>query len=369
MPTAYPPTCFLLLAPLAILPWWLAHALWLIVNLVGYGSLMLSLAAFMRLGGSNSCIYAFLFLSLALAPFHTGLGAGSIVIVAVALSAVAFVAGELKREICAGVLLSVAIGLKPQIGLPFLVYFFLRRRWRPSVIAVGAVGILATLAILRLAVAGTPWINNYIYDNTVLFSRGSLGDFTEADPMRFSLINLQVLLYAVLRDRAIANVLALTVALIMGIAWIVFLRPRGGNTDNLLAVSTIVVISLLPVYHRLYDASLLILPLSWSLASLSSGKTKLLAKMTLCLVLVFLVPGATVLEYLEHTNHAVAALSGTWWWNVIVMPHQVWALFALGLVLLGAMRVTNEVNGRNLKPRHWSKFATTFHIPNSQLFR
>jgi hypothetical protein len=184
----------------------------------------------------------------------------------------------------------------------------------------------------------TPWIHNYLYDNRVLFSYGSLGDFTEKDPLRFGLINLQVVTYAILGDRGLANLVALALAATLGLVWLFLFRRRGPQFDDLLALSALAVLSLMPVYHRLYDASLLILPLSWSLAALA-GPARGFAKATLLLLAVFLVPGGSALDRLQSSGH-FAALQHRWWWNTIVMPHQVWTIFLLAIALLLAMRVT-----------------------------
>jgi hypothetical protein len=87
MPTAYPLTCFLILAPLAVLPWYVAHALWLTISILAYAATVASLLSLADLRRSPHLIYLFLAFALALAPFHPGLGAGSIVIVSVGLVA------------------------------------------------------------------------------------------------------------------------------------------------------------------------------------------------------------------------------------------------------------------------------------------
>src|SRR5262245_36827266 len=60
----------------------------------------------------------------------------------------------------------------------------------------------------------------------------------------------------------------LAVILASGVAvWFLLLRRRDFSTNALLELSTLAAMSLLPVYHRLYDAALLLLPLAWSLAA------------------------------------------------------------------------------------------------------
>jgi hypothetical protein len=305
IPTAYPPTSFVLLAPVAWLPWHVAHHVWLAISLMAFGLTVLSLVSLIGFQWQEKRTYLLLALALVLAPFHTGLAAGSIVIVAVGFCALAVLAVDRQWNIAAGVLFGVAVGLKPQIGLPFLVYCLLRRRWRVVTTSATLLVILAVTAVLHLTMSHTPWVDNYRYDNRVLFAHGSLGDFTESNPLRFGLVNLQVLLYTFVPDRAGVNVVALVMAGALSFWWLLLLRRRAGSNNELLELGTLTVLSLLPVYHRLYDASLLIFPLAWSVAALP-GSRKELARGTLLLISVFLVPGGTALEQLRHTSYLVA---------------------------------------------------------------
>ncbi len=347
IPTAYPLTCFLILAPLAVVPWHIAHALWLAIDLLAYSVTIVSLLSLADLRRSPLLMYLFLAFALALAPFHTGLAAGSIVVVAVGLIAGAIWSAERQHATLAGVLLALAVGLKPQVGLPFLFYFLLRRRWRHSVVAIGLVAILFAVAVIRLSVSGVSWVPSYLYDSKVLFAPGSLGDFTELDPMRFGLVNLQIPIYAIFGHRQMTNIAAALVALTMGLVWLFLINRRGGGRNELLELSAIAVISLLPVYHRLYDASLLIFPLVWSFTALS-GHLRGLAKATLLLILPFLVPGGSALEQLRGHTNRFGALQYSRWWTGTVMSHQAWCLFFLGLILLQALRFADHTVTRGL---------------------
>jgi hypothetical protein len=260
----------------------------------------------------------------------------------VALCGIALAREQRGRQIFAGILFGIAVCLKPQIGLPFLAFYLMRRRWRLSGIVAGVVFATAMLAMVRLAVSGTPWIQSYRMDNKVLLATGILSDFTERNPIRFSLINLKVLLYAILHPAAVANVLALVLsAALLGI-W-VLLVLRSGSLDVLLPVSTIAVLSLFPVYHRLhdaflrlYDAFLLIFPLCWSLREFSGPGNKV-ARGAFLLMLPFLVPGGSALEQLQLRGRIPEAIACSWYWTGIVMPHQIWFLLFLSLLLLGQM--------------------------------
>ncbi len=341
IPTAYPLTCFLLLTPFAVFRWPIAHLAWLVTNLVLVLWLLWSLVSLAGFRWQEKRAYLFLALALALAPFHTGLAAGSIAIVTVALCGIAISAAHRKNDTLAGILIGLAICLKPQIGVPFLAYYVLRRRWHISGVSTGVVIVTAISAIGRLAASHTSWLQNYRMDNRVLLATGILSDFTERNPIRFSLVNLQVLLDALVKHAVAANILALMISGMMFLVWLLLVWRRNDSADELLDLSTIAVLSLLPVYHRLYDASLLVLPLCWSLSEMS-GRFNRFARAALLLILPFLVPGGSALEQLQLSGRVAKTIVNSWWWGTLVMPHQVWALFFLSVLLLWTMKVGAE---------------------------
>jgi len=347
IPTAYPLSALILISPVALLPWRIAQPLWLAISV---GAFLITVAAVFSLakhGGQTNRAYVLLALALALAPFHTGLAAGSIVIVAVAAGAAAVWSAERQRDALAGFLIAVALGLKPQIGLPFLLYYLVRRRWRISVVACLSAAILFVIPLLRLSVGATPWLESYLYDNRVLFARGSLGDFTEANPLRFGLINFQVAAYALLHNRSEATVVALIITAAAGLSWLSLVSRQPRLQNDWLELSSLAVLSLLPVYHRFYDASLLIFPLSWSLRALSSHvRTSAKAVLTV-IILAFLVPGGSLLQQLQRTGHFVV-LRNSWWWRAIVLPHESWSILVLSLLLLWAMQLQKRSLGAQL---------------------
>ncbi len=204
-----------------------------------------------------------------------------------------------------------------------------------SGIAAGLALATAMLATARLAISGTPWIQNYRIDNKILLATGILSDFTERNPIRFSLINLQVLLYAMLHRAVAANILALAISATLFGIW-VLLVLRNQSLDVLLPVSTVVVLSLLPVYHRLYDGFLLIFPLCWSLREFSTCGSRF-ARGTFLFILPFLAPGGSALEQLHLRGQIPAAIANSWYWTGIVMPHQIWVLLVLSVFLLRRM--------------------------------
>jgi hypothetical protein len=337
IPTAYPITSLVLIAPLSWLPWNLAYGLWFAINLALFGimlSALVELSGFSYRDVRGGLLIA---LVLALAPFHTGFVTGNVALVAVELGMIAVWTARQRHDIATAVLLAVSAGLKPQIGLCFLLYYLVRRQWRVFAGAAVLLTLFAAVGLLRLEFGHTPWVGNYLNDNHVLLESGILANFTPINPMRFGLLNLQVILYSMVGSVGVANRLAELIGVVFLAVWLaVVWRGRSRQDElELLDLSAIAVMSLLPVYHRFYDAVLLVLPLCWMVASYR--KARLPAILALLLMAPFLIPGGTLLQTMQINGRIPSTLSERWWWDTIVMPHEIWALFFLSLVLLYEM--------------------------------
>ena len=91
----------------------------------------------------------------------------------------------------ADLLFAVAICLKPQVGLCFLLFYVTQRRWRVAWVASALCGLVAVIAGGRLLLARTPWLSSYVENSRQVFAPGAINDFTLANPLWFHLINLQ----------------------------------------------------------------------------------------------------------------------------------------------------------------------------------
>lgn len=331
--TPYPWSCFLLLSPLSLLGWRAANIL---CGFLSVGMVLLSVWLLSGLFDLSECRrWLFIAFALALAPFHAGFGNGNLSILAIAFVFLSFWASCTQRTVVAGLCCGLAACLKPPIGLFLILYYVLSRRWRVAGIALTSALLVTVVAIGRLQAAGVSSVPSY-FANSKLVLTDPINQITAANPKRFQMINLQVLCYAVIKNERTANALALFVgclALLLLVA--VFLKsPR--PTPSLLAVSALAVVCLLPIYHRYYDAALLILPLLWSLAP-APANSRIYRYLTLVLMLPFFVPGAWMLESLQNANRIPSYLTHWWWWDTLVLAHQIWALLLLAVVLLTAI--------------------------------
>ena len=185
---------------------------------------------------------------------------------------------------------------------------------------------------------------DYFHNVKTVATENKIDDFTSANPIRFMLINLQVPFYSFTKTGKSANLLAFSAgALLLGM-WIYLAMKSRLHGSELLALGAIAIIGLMPIYHRLYDASLLAIPLCWCL-SWPPGKLKNVARIAVFLMVPFLVPGTAFLQQLARQGRIPAAWTHYWWWDRVVMPHETWALLLLSLVLLYGMNL--EMSGRS----------------------
>jgi hypothetical protein len=139
-----------------------------------------------------------------------------------------------------------------------------------------------------------------------------------------------------------------TVALIRG------RYPR----DELLALSSVAVLTLLVTYHRYYDAVLLVLPLVWGFSAIGSAR-RVQAVTVVLLCAVFILPVPSNLFDLQQAGALPAWVVQHPLWESFVLTHQVWALILMALTLLwAAARIRLEQrrssSGSGGMPGWWS---------------
>ena len=124
-------------------------------------------------------------------------------------------------------------------------------------------------------------------------------------------------------------------------AYVVF---RGGVRSEPLAISSLLALSFLSVYHRVNDAGILTLALCWALGSVDQ-QLRWTRRAVLFLLLLLLVPGQGVLTRLQL--YLALRVMQSWWWNLVIAPYFIWVLFALSAVLLYAA----VISGRDRFPQ------------------
>lgn len=334
-PSVYPPPTLAVIAPLTLLNWREAS-----VGLLAINSLLalLSLAALVSAAGLDwrePHGGLFLALGVGFAPLHTGIALGNLIIPAAAGAMFAVWASAKNRGLLAGVLLALATGLKPQIGGIVLVSYAFKRRWRIVVAAGVLLLALTSLSILRLEIAGLDWRQSLLSNNAESLAPGGTNDPTAANQSRHHMINLHWPLYAIFDRPWAVNSIVLLFAGSLSLICLLTRWWRLDGRQELLSISALAVLSLAVIYHRFYDAVLLLPPLAWSLAAWN-GRLRRTARLSFSLILPFLIPGAVMLQESARAGGWAATFNGAWWWNILVLPHQVWSVASLAICLVYA---------------------------------
>jgi len=323
------------LAPVAVFPWKIAKILWLLILLTSFAATVRVFAKVLDASRNATRAMIFVAACLALAPFHTGIANGNTSILVIALCALAVGAGMQRHDTTAGLLFGAACSVKPQLGAFLVLYYLIRRRLQLFTVAVGFTTGLNLMAVLYLRLRGALWLEDYLKNARGFVTSNNIDSFASDNPGRFALINLQVPFFSLMRESAPANLWALAVGGALVCGWLFFVLKRKEELE-LLSLGAIATVTLLPVYHRFYDAGLLVIPLCWCVAE-ATGPAKAIARSGLALMIPFLFPGSAFLEKLATHDNLPRSLTNSRLWESIIMPHETWALVLLSLLLIFAL--------------------------------
>jgi len=331
------------MAPVAALPWKIAKVIWLSVLLLSFAATVWVFIG--RLEESWREKVIFVAACLAFAPFHTGIASGNTSILVVGFCAVAIAAALESHDAIAGILFGFACSLKPQLGAFLVLYYLIQRRWRLFVAALGSTIALNVIAVFYLSVRGTTWLQDYLSNARGFVTSNSIDSFASDNPARFALLNLQVPFFSLTHQVNSANFWAFVVTGVLVSTWTLFVF-KTKEKHEFVALAAISTISLLPVYHRFYDAAILVIPLCWCLVELTRS-SKPLALCGLFLLSPFFFPGTALLGRLASHDGLHPSLTNSWIWESVVMPHETWALLLLSAILLYAVKETRVCSAKS----------------------
>lgn len=307
VPSVYLPMAYPVLAPFALLPWPVAKIAWLCCLLaltLAAGRLVVRMTK-----APAAAIWAAL---LAFAPLQTGISKGqpSVAVCALIVFSLAF-----ENPYAAGAMLGVALCLKPQLALGFLLLAGGVRQWSKALAALGTAAVLGIIGMVHLHRMAVQTLHANL---AAVSAPAGLNSGSPANPFRFQLITIDTLIPGALHSTPVILVVSLLIAAISGFA---ALRSRGAR----LAIAVVAGATILLGYHRFYDAQVLwlgipaipLLARRWSLALLA-------------LYSVFLIPGQTLLARWMHQAGELGPMT------LALMYHEVLACIAIWLIFLGA---------------------------------
>jgi hypothetical protein len=329
----YPPSAFFAFVPFTFLPWGWANFLCMLLLLAAVG---VSIYFLMRIGRfsiwqkSGLLLVTFM---LAFDPIHQAFHLANIALLVVPLGLGAVDLGEEKHDLAAGILASLATLLKPQIGVWILLFYFVQFRKRFILgAAIPATPVL--LALLRYPVPLTALISDYRRNLQHHFGVGGHLGFTPG-ALPFHVNIVQVVLYQLWPSVRGVSLLAHGLFL-CGLAIWAFALWRGKFALPVpLALSSLLALSFISLYHSVSDVAILTLVLCWAFKKEEEKDWSWTRRLTCAILLLMLLPGHSAL--MRFTPDLATSISASWWWKLFVARYFVWLLTALNVVLLAGM--------------------------------
>jgi len=298
-----PPTALVVIAPLAVLPIKVAFVAWMVLSaglVAGAG-----VALWTACGWTWRDPRALVMLAgvIGSGPFILGMSVGQPSVPAIACMVIGACQILRGRDRTAGALFALATLLKLQLGAPLILYYLLRGNWRTATWAVAICSLVSTIALVRLQEARVDWVKDWASNVRQSSTAGGRNDFTFENKTRDHLLNLQLPFYALGQDRFHANLSAWASAALFVIAYVLYFcfgaRDRSA-WEHLLHLGYVLIVMLLPVYHRYYDALVLMVTLAWALRALDEHHYRWYGQLTLVLLVPFLLPVGWAMNLLAH---------------------------------------------------------------------
>lgn len=353
------PRSQMLINPPCSLPWFsllsfssyaVANLMVVFVNLLlvpAIAWMLLRLFVDQALTGWRRAIFVLFVLSWA--PLHTSVSQGqnTLLAMAILLGGVGLV--QCRRQYLAGVVFAAGCMVRPSFFVVMIVWYLfdIRRYVRLGGSAIIIAFSVSVIAVVQLERADVPWqkslsenIEAFSGDGYGLYGEGT-GSISPDRPTRFIMLNLQPLLSTWWGRGPLTNYAPLAiVGAGVAVAWWLHRRRVNGQTQNkmeLIDLSILCVLTLLPVYNRFYAAVLLLVPLAWALAAWHCPRCRWFARAITLALMVFLIPGTAMMLRLLPMETLQS-----WWMNAIFLPHQIYCIiFVLVLLFLASARMSS----------------------------
>ncbi len=336
----YPPSTFVVAAPLAWLPWRWASA---IAGLLGLAAVLAVAWSVARLADAplNSLrglgLIAF---AVAFSPLHVAGEVQNISLQVTGLCLLAMAMAHVGRQRTASVAAALAICLKPQLAIWLLGYFLLASGAGIALWASGLTGLVAVIGLLRLGMG--PWTALAAMRANMHAGAmpGMLNDISAANPGRFHMIHLEVLATQLWGAWSGIQIVILAMVGAGVLCWVYAVR-RNRALPPALALSALAGLVLLVVYHRVYDAGVLLPAMAWAWSSREPMRRG--ERIAVTVLMGLLIPLRSLIYRVEP--HLPSGIRASWEWQSVVLPHYTWIIGALVILLLVAMlRDSSERN-------------------------
>lgn len=336
------PTSLFLMVPFAILPWGLAHVLWM--TLVA-GSLFLAGFLVWNIAENYAHGISLLLICILLANSEILFASGNLAGIAVSLCVIAVWCFLRGRFVPAGIVcLAVSLAIKPHdAGLVWLYFLLIGGVYRKRALQTLVLTIALCLpAVLWVTHVAPQWMPELRSNLTVASAHGDLNDPGLASisrPGPGTIIDLQSAISVFWDNPRVYNPVSYLVCGALLLVWLVrTLRSQFTQRSAWLALAAITALSMLPVYHRLYDAKLLLLTVpACAMLWAEGGPVGWIALLvnTAGVVLTGDIPTAILTVYWNGLHVSPTGIGGKMLSIVLVRPAPL-ILLAMGIFYLWA---------------------------------
>jgi hypothetical protein len=327
--SVYPPTTLALIAPLGLLHWRTAVYAYTLGSSALFVMALLVLAQKLSPSWKDWRKLYFVAFALAMAPLHSGIHEVNLItLVVVFLCAGVGLLSD--RPYAAGIALAIAACLKPQVAIFFFAYPWLRRKWKTAFASLGTLSLISACSLIWLRVHHQQWLGSFLSQLAQFSAPGGPSGAEAPGPGKFPLLNLRVLTFQLTLSRNLSSILAWTIFALLAAVAVYLIVRRVTDENESAGVAIIAVLTLLPVYHRYYTASILLFVLYWAVEHFDASR----AKAALLFLVPLLVPFAAIMERSGIArrlmdNHSALGVV----WNDFLMPHVIWIELLLLLLL------------------------------------
>ena len=310
-PSVYPWSTYLVISPFALFSWPVARLIWAVCLIALSAQAIL---VFARLAPRDLWIHVSIFLLL-FAHYIGGVGLGN---------PTAFVCGILILSVftvpdgwISGLLLGLALALKPQLAAGFWLFCFWERKFQKAAVA-------ATIAFGCLG-AGYPLlpagsIGSWIANVKAIGSNSGWDSGSPLNPGRWMLLNIDPLIPSAIYSQTALYVIYAIVAVVTIVSvWV--------TCDWKLAMALVAVSTLLIAYHGPYDSELLWFTLPFVL-SLSLPKTAFGRWMMVLACGQFLIPSQAIAAQWLGVKESSA-------WALLILHHETITIVLAWIMLVG----------------------------------
>ncbi len=339
-PSLYPPSTLAMIYPLTFIPWAVVRVGWVIANVLICVAACLAMIRILNLSWSDRRAQFLGAAFISLGPLVTCLRTANPTIIAVMLCVLVLYFVRFDRPIMAGIILGIAVTLKPQLAGAVLIVFILQLRPRICVPAIAVAVFFVLLGVGRLWISHANWIPSLHGNLAMSTGPGRINDASRLNPEKWSMLNLQVPLFEIFSNRHLVDALAWGTVAALCVVFLVIWKRSSQPIENILLVGVPLAVCLLPIYHRYYDALVLIFPLGWAIAHFGTPKWRHAWAIFLCTA-PFYVSSAFVLESLKRSRFIPSSLNDSPLLNVCLMPIETWGLIFIAIIIMHRMWLDN----------------------------